>query len=350
MISGDPGALDPNTETGKRMAEYRQVFGEIDILLAYGNVWSFISGFFRWLKILSQKKHDVITAQSPEHYLLAWIFSKVSGAPWQMQIHTDIFSPYFWRESFKNKIRVALVKFLLKHANCIRVVSERIKNSIFGTSDVPKDIRCPVIVLPIFVDTEKIRQAPIKTDLHKKYHGRFIILMASRITREKNIELALEALASLISAEGGQARLPAYGGNERMVLLVVGDGPELPKLKFQVSSFKLQDYVVFEPHADDLISYYKTCDLFLLASNYEGYGRTLVEAAVAGAKIVSSDVGIAQEVLEPEAIFRVWDKEDLKSKITAALRGNLPPPKLVASQTKEEYLKLYKRSFEVCLI
>ena len=42
MISGDPGVLDPKSETGKRTEEYRQVFGTLDVLLCYGNIFRFI--------------------------------------------------------------------------------------------------------------------------------------------------------------------------------------------------------------------------------------------------------------------------------------------------------------------
>ena len=332
MLSGDSGVLDPKSETGKRMKEYRQTLGTLDVLLAYGNIFRFVGAFFAGLGMLWRRKYDVITAQDVEHSLLAWIFSLFLKTPWQMQIHADIMSPYFRRESFKNKIRVALVKFLVPRADCVRVVSNRIKRSLIKLN---KNLNKPdkITVLPIFVDTEEIKNAPIKTDLHKKYPGRFIILMASRITKEKNIGLAIEEVKRLIT---------------HPLLLVVGDGPEIENLKFKIYKMRLNDNVIFEPRTDDIISYFKTCDLFLLTSNYEGYGRTLVEAAAAGAKIISSDVGIAPEILNRDNIFKVGDKNDLAEKLSSALNQKLPPPKPLIPQTKDEYLKLYKSSFEAC--
>src|SRR3990167_1252022 len=296
MISGDPGVLNPNSDAGKRMEEYRQTLGTLDILVCRGNIFSFITGFFRGVKIIRKNKPEVITAQDMEHSLFAWIFSRLFKVPWQMQIHTDIFSPYFWQESFKNKIRVVLAKFLLPRASCIRVMRERIKESIAWRLGRQVAAELFVTVLPIFVDTEKIKNTPIKTNLHKKYPGRFIILMASRITREKNIALAIEAMKELAT----HPKNPLF--------VIVGDGPELENLKKTTKGLRLENSVSFLPFTDGLISYYKTCDLFLLTSNYEGYGMTLIEVALAGAKIISTDVGIAPEIFLPENIIAVGDK------------------------------------------
>src|SRR3989344_1773002 len=130
MISGDEQVLNLNSSVAKRMEEYRNVFGDLDILLCSGNIFKFISGFLRGLKLVRQKNFDVITAQSAEHWVLAWIFSKFFKVPWQMQIHTDILSPHFAGHSALDGFRVRLAKFLIPRANGIRVVSQRIKDSI----------------------------------------------------------------------------------------------------------------------------------------------------------------------------------------------------------------------------
>ena len=177
-----------------------------------------------------------------------------------------------------------MAKFLLPRADNIRVVSERIKNFLTHHFSLPAS---KITVRPIAVNTEQIKTAPIKTDLHKKY-PQFdkIILMASRLTKEKNIGLAIEAMREIVKAR------PRTG------LIVVGSGPEEKKIKFLTSYFSLSENIVFEPqlNQETLYSYYKTCDLFLLTSWYEGYGMTLIEAQAAGGKIISTDVGVARAV------------------------------------------------------
>jgi len=228
---------------------------------------------------------QMVSAQDPfECGLAAWLISRHFRAKLELQIHTDLGSPYFWQESIKNKIRFLMAKFLLPRADNIRVVSERIKNFLTHHFSLPAS---KITVRPIAVNTEQIKTAPIKTDLHKKY-PQFdkIILMASRLTKEKNIGLAIEAMREIVKAR------PRTG------LIVVGSGPEEKKIKFLTSYFSLSENIVFEPqlNQETLYSYYKTCDLFLLTSWYEGYGMTLIEAQAAGGKIISTDVGVARAV------------------------------------------------------
>ena len=49
-------------------------------------------------------------------------------------------------------------------------------------------LKAEPVVLPIFVDVKKIQSAKVKIDLHQKYpEYDFIILVASRLTKEKNV-------------------------------------------------------------------------------------------------------------------------------------------------------------------
>jgi len=378
MISGDPNILDESSDAGRRMGEYRQVLGHLDILLCRGNIFSFVKAFFGGLEVLKKKKYDIITAQDIEHSFLAWLLSKRFGVPWQMQIHTDIFSPYFVKSSVFNKLRVTLAKFLIPRARCVRVVSERVKESVvlfLRSRDVTHPLApsltvregetggglCKISILPIFVDIEKIRSTPVRIDLHQKYPGYdFIILMASRLTKEKNIGMAIEVMRELIPP---LQPLPLTKGEGRGVgvsplLLIVGDGPERKNIESRIMDYELRDSVKIESFVpfETLVSYYKTADLYLLTSDYEGYGRTLVEAAAAGpdgtvgagCKIISSDVGISHEILEDENIFQVGDVLALKERLLAAVGGQIKQPKPLTSQTKEDYLRLYKESLESC--
>jgi glycosyltransferase involved in cell wall biosynthesis len=73
----------------------------------------------------------------------------------------------------------------------------------------------------------------------------------------------------------------------------------------------LEESVVFESWQKDLASYYKTADVFVLTSYYEGFGLTLAEAVACGCPIVSTDVGIARDLLGESGLGKVCPVNDL---------------------------------------
>ncbi|MBU4347926.1 glycosyltransferase [Patescibacteria group bacterium] len=331
----------------------------------------------------------VSTQDAFEAGLAGWMIKKIFKIPLQLQIHTDFLSPYFKRESLLNKLRVMLAKFLISRADGVRVVSERIKKSILRKSDFLREVGLPKIsVLPIFVDIEKIKSAPIRIDLHRKYpQFDFIILMASRLTKEKNIVMAIEAMQGLCANnKGGEEpdsclRPPAqnYGrasGNDPTLkdeygasrengndadknigLVICGEGLELKKLRQKVKDLKLEKIVVFEGWAEDLISYYKTADLFLLTSNYEGYGRSIIEVMAAGLPIMTRDVGLVHESMSTEkngTVFLIGDKDNIIKTIKYLISNGKDLirfsenalKKVELLRKKDDYLKLYKEIIE----
>ena len=299
----------------------------------------------------STTNYVVITAQDPfEVGLVGYALKNRFGVPLQLQIHTDFLSPYFWRESFKNKIRVLLARFLIPRADGIRVVSERITNQLKTKN---YKLKTDPVVLPIFVNIEQIRATIITTDLHKKYpQFDFIILIASRLTREKNIKMAIEAMRLMRDPNSTNK----HPNDLNILLLIVGDGPELKTLKLQTTNYKLQTNIIFEPAVDfeTLVSYYKTADLFLLTSNYEGYGRTVIEAAAAGCSVVMTDVGIAGEIIhndESGIIVPVGNADAIATAISTLCRNTVLRTKFMSSghyniekkvvKDKTHYVKLY---------
>lgn len=370
MLSTDASILESGSESWHRMKDYGTLADRLDIIVctsgapkreiaisantraiptnSRSKLW-YVRDMLRVAKRVISTDVDLVTAQDPfETGLAGWLLARRLKAKLQLQIHTDFLSPYF-TDSLKNSIRVWLAKWLLPKVHSIRVVSERIKNSLL-------DLGLPegnIIVLPIFVDVEKIESEPITVDLHKKYpQFDFIVLMASRLEREKNIELAIHAMQEIVK------KYPKTG------LVIVGSGSLEGELKRQVREFGLEDVIKFEDWISDsetYISYYRTSDAYLLCSNYEGYGLVLIMAASTGLPIVTTDVGIAGEmkIKDSGLVVHVRDKQAIIDAIVK-LRSDenlrkglrLRAKEFVTEQefkTKEEYLKRYKQSWEMAL-
>jgi glycosyltransferase involved in cell wall biosynthesis len=224
----------------------------------------------------------------------------------------------------------------LPKADGIRVVSERIQKSIpYSTT-----------VLPIYNDFEKMKASPITIDLKTKYpQFKKHILMISRLATEKNIPLALQIFKNVLKD------VPDAG------LIIAGSGPLKESLKKITAEFGIADSVMFEPWSEDVASFYKTADLFFQTSLYEGYGLTLVEAALLGCPIVTSQVGIVGSVLGSDScmICEPLDQECFRESIVRMLTDESMCSQLInnAKQaiekhllSKEAYLEAYKKELE----
>src|SRR3989344_7844661 len=98
MFSSDPKLREEGSGVSERMRKYEKALGELKIILLDRARWRFLrffKGYFEAKRILAEGRFDVISAQEPEHWFLAWLLSRKFKIPWQMQIHTDIMSPYF---------------------------------------------------------------------------------------------------------------------------------------------------------------------------------------------------------------------------------------------------------------
>lgn len=283
---------------------------------------------------------SVVSAQDPfETGLVGYYVHKKFGLPLQLQVHTDFLSPYFYR-GFLNRIRVVIAKFLIPKADGLRVVSDVIKESI--KQKMPS-IKIDPVVLPIFVDVDAIINKSLTKNLEKGLHeNKFIICMASRLTKEKNIGVALEAVQKVVK------EFP------QTALVIAGAGDQHNYLRSKARKLGISENVKFIGWQEDLISLYKTADLYLLTSVYEGYGMSLIEAGASGCPIVTTEVGVAKTSLfkngENCFVCPVGDVNKISESISKMVHNNsirevfkrkmLDDIKRV-SMTQEEYVSKY---------
>lgn len=309
MISTDRNILVEGSAVRARQIEYAKQFEEVHIIVftSKGNLPSEMvispncytyptNSFFKILSpfsaislgrfIASRRKITHITCQDPFLTGLAGVsLKKQLGLVLEIQLHTDIGSPHF-TYTVGNRIRKMLALQYLPKADGIRVVSNKIKEYLVNNLGISVS---KIEVRPVPIDVENIKNAHIihGADLHKKYvQFEKVVLMASRLEPEKNIKLALDAWVTVIK------EMPKAG------LVIVGSGSQFLPLASYIKKQGIENSVVIEKWIDQdvLYSYYKTIDIFLNTSLFEGYGMTLVEARAGGCKVISTDVGVAKEV------------------------------------------------------
>ncbi len=259
------------------------------VFLYSTNSWTrfsaLMSGFFIARRIARERgfraMDSLITTQDPfEVGLLGYLLGALIGLPLEVQIHTTFFSPYFIAASLRSRLQAGIARWLIPRVNHVRAVSRRIYDYCVVVLGVPAS---DVTLVPIFAD---IASTSSIVSLRQRY-PQFdkIILMTSRFAPEKRIDIALRAFAQLRDTH------PHVG------LVIVGAGLMLPILQVLARRLRIVSSVIFLPWTDDLSSYYASADVYLLTSDYEGWGRTVIEAAAAARPIVMTDVGVAREVI-----------------------------------------------------
>jgi len=102
------------------------------------------------------------------------------------------------------------------------------------------------------------------------------ILNVGRLDPQKNQILLLEAFARL------SAKCEAR-------LVILGEGVLRGALERRAAELRIADRVAMPGFRLDVASVYGSADLFVLSSDYEGFGNVLVEAMLAGVPVVSTN-------------------------------------------------------------
>lgn len=309
FISNDPTLFDATSAARGRMRAYVGSIGELHIVSAGGSgareeqegnlflhpvhapkLFRTYALTTRARSLIREHQIEIVSAQDPfEHGLAALRATRGTSAKLHIQVHTDFLSPWFvmkgnWRSPsvrmpFLNQYRRTIADRVLPAASGIRVVSERVKVSLVARygSLIPEPTVIPVLVTTVV-------PSPVRLPAHPSFT--FALITVGRLEPEKRIEDILAALKLVVQNH------PVVG------LFIVGDGRERTKLERMVHTLGLVGKVIFLGNRPDAWGLMMSAHGFIQASAYEGYGRTLIEAALARVPIITTDVGIVGEVFK----------------------------------------------------
>lgn len=102
------------------------------------------------------------------------------------------------------------------------------------------------------------------------------ILTVGTLKAEKNHSLLLESFAMMPM-------------DEDLKLMILGDGELRGDLERQSRALGLQNRVIMPGFSHEPWPYYASANVFVLSSDYEGFGNVIVEAMHAGLPVVSTD-------------------------------------------------------------
>jgi glycosyltransferase involved in cell wall biosynthesis len=107
-----------------------------------------------------------------------------------------------------------------------------------------------------------------------------------RLARQKRLEDLLWGMQVLRQAD------------PRAHLLVIGDGPERDRLEQYARDVESAAHVRFLGHRDDAAQLLQLCDVFWLASDFEGMSNSLLEAMACGLPVVVSNIPPNRELVQ----------------------------------------------------
>lgn len=274
MITGDRNIFLPGTSAEARFALQRGVVEQLNAVY-----W----GPGGWWPHIPEGPFDVVTVQDPfwRGLFALWI-ARSRGAKLNVQVHTDLSAYGF--------IRRALARAVLRRADSVRVVSQKIKNQVVGMG-----VRAKISVLSIYVDLGRFRGLPHQPQERKT------ILWIGRFESEKDPAQAVAVLKE-VRAAGVDASLIMLGsGNMEANLRTLAQG--LP---------------VEFPGWQDPVTYVAMADVVISTSKHESFGAGIIEALAAGVPAVGPDVGLLRE-----AGAIIAKKEELGSHTVAVLKSGL---------------------------
>ncbi|GAB6157454.1 glycosyltransferase family 4 protein [Desulfotomaculum varum] len=242
-------------------------------------------------QFLSVNRPDVIHVHSP--FLLGRLGAKVAkklGVPLVFTFHTlyDQYTHYvpIARELSKGITRKICVDFCNR---CDLVITP--------TENISRHIRSMGVTSPIKWLPTGIKLSEF-ADLDRNWlkqtfalEEQTILLSVGRAGKEKNIPFLLECFAQICRH------------NPNVILILVGDGPELENLKSYAQNLGITQKVIFTGKLarDKLVKAYGGADLFVFASMTETQGIVIAEAKAAGLPVVAVDAyGVSDMVVNGE--------------------------------------------------
>ena len=252
-----------------------------------------IAVFLKWHSI------DVLICNLNKDVRVAGLAARIVKTPIVLARHGMLLCGNKW----KHKVTLTrLVNGIITNSNTIR---ESYRNYGWFDDDFVK----------VIYNGITIPQQIITHDFSIPFPGKKIIYSAGRLSEQKGFSYLIEAAAILKKTRND------------LVFVISGEGKLETELKKQAAKAGLEDSFIFLGFAADIFPYLKGCDLFVLASLFEGMPNVVMEAMAMKKPVIATDVNGARELMVDgktglivpskshealaEAIAKVIDNPDL---------------------------------------
>lgn len=218
-----------------------------------------------------------------------------------------------WRP--RRIVRQIIIPRLTRRARLVLPISERSKRELLSEYDcLGRVVVWPLFCRPIVRSAARSR----REDAHRG--GSWKLVMVGSLNPHKRHDLAVRAVSQLVQ-DGLDVRLDIVG-------LDTGRGSEIDRLS---KSLGMDARIMQHGAVDDdtMLDLIRSADIFVQASDYEGFGLSVLEAIALGLPCVVSDIEAHREVAGDSChYFAPGDACDLAT----VLRGVVGCAKLTSAE------------------
>ncbi len=298
------------------------------------------AGLMRLRREITSFSPDVLHCHGYYTALAALILRKCGlFVPIVYSVHADLLRG-LQRSNF-------IIRRVTRACDCVTAVSKHTASTV---EDFTHGMVRPLVVRN-GIDAERIvaprlSRAQSRRTLNLKPETP-VFLSVARLTTERDHPTLFKAFASA-------AKQMPYAR-----LLIVGDGPARQDLEALVGELGLHDKILFSGEVSwpDLNVYFSAADVFVLSTNYEGFGICVIEAACAGLPIVATALGALIELKQSGleiSLVKPGNVESLRDAILMTSdprirenvgRHNSDQARSLFSieRTSDEYLSIYSQ-------
>jgi glycosyltransferase involved in cell wall biosynthesis len=227
---------------------------------------------------------DLVHAHSP--FVTGWMgaaYARRRHIPLVFTYHTRLDAYAHYAPFDRATTERAMVELTRRYANAADAVVVPTHAMEIRLREL--GVHAPIAVVPSAIDVERFA-AGRRSELVRARLGAGegpLALVVSRLGMEKNVELAIDALARV-----GELRLA-----------IVGEGPHRAALEERVRRLGLAGRVRFVGNVarERLPDVYASCDAFIFPSTTDTQGLVLAEALAAGLPVVAAECEASRDVL-----------------------------------------------------
>jgi len=246
---------------------------------------------FALLKYLRTNSPKALYTAVPNCNAVAAVAALLSGSNTKLTIseRSDTFEEFRNTKASLYKLSIFLIPLTYRLAHKIVAVSAGTARSLSQFSKIPLS-KIEVVYNPAF--SEEIIEQSLEEVDHPWIRGPFkLVVAAGRLVPQKNFSLLLRAAALVVEKDP----------NVKFILL--GEGPERALLEQLRAELRLEDHVDL-PGADrNPFRWFAKADLFVLSSDWEGFGNVLVQALACGCQVVSTDCPSGPREILSDGLF-----------------------------------------------